>query len=192
LTMSNKRELLIRTAGELIERQGYHASALSEILETSQAPKGSLYYYFPEGKEQLAEEAVLHIGQELAARVRMGLTQHADPTAAFAGLLEAIARQVERSGYRAGGPLTAIAMETATSNPRLNLACRQAFESIHQEFTAKLAEAGISNSRSEELSSLILAIIEGATLLSRTMHSGDPLRNAGRQIAALLADVPVS
>jgi TetR/AcrR family transcriptional repressor of lmrAB and yxaGH operons len=189
--MSNKRELLIQTAGELFERQGYHASSLSEILETSQAPKGSLYYYFPEGKEQLAEEAVLHTGQELAARVRIGLAQHADPAAAFAGLLDEIARQVERSGFRAGGPLTAIAMETATSHPRLNLACRQAFEMIHQEFTARLAAAGLSSPRSEELSSLILAMIEGATLLSRTMHSGDPLRNAGRQIAALLADLPL-
>lgn len=184
--MSNKRETLIQAAGELFERQGYHASGLSEILETSQAPKGSLYYYFPEGKEQLAEEAVLHIGQELAARVRLGLAQHEDPAAAFAGLLEEIANQVERSGYRAGGPLTAIAMETATSNPRLNQACRQAFERIRQEFTARLNAAGFSATRSDQLAGLILAIIEGATLLSRTMHSGDPLRNAGQQIAWML------
>ena len=61
--MSTAREKILQTASELMEKQGYHGTGLNEIIQKSGAPKGSLYYYFPEGKEQIASEAVLRAGQ---------------------------------------------------------------------------------------------------------------------------------
>ena len=52
--MANTREIIIETTCDLMENQGYHATGLNEIVKVSGAPKGSLYYYFPEGKESLA------------------------------------------------------------------------------------------------------------------------------------------
>jgi TetR/AcrR family transcriptional regulator, lmrAB and yxaGH operons repressor len=51
------RDQIIQTTCTLLESQGYHATGLNQILKESGAPKGSLYYYFPQGKEELAEEA---------------------------------------------------------------------------------------------------------------------------------------
>lgn len=184
--MSSKREQIIQSASELFELQGYHATSLSQILKASQAPKGSLYYYFPDGKEQLAEEAVLLSGQMLAQRVQTGLEQKQDLAQAFTHLLEGIANQIEQSNFRAGGPLTAIAMETATSNPRLNQACRAAFQTIRQPIEDKLRASGIGENEIGARATTIIAAIEGGTLLSRTQHSGDPLRQVAQQIQAIL------
>ena len=52
--MSDARENIITAACELLEQKGFHATSINDIVERSQAPKGSLYYYFPDGKDQIA------------------------------------------------------------------------------------------------------------------------------------------
>ncbi|UUZ80779.1 TetR/AcrR family transcriptional regulator [Paenibacillus sp. P26] len=53
------RERLIQATSNLIELQGYHATGLNQIIKEGGAPKGSLYYYFPNGKEELVAESVV-------------------------------------------------------------------------------------------------------------------------------------
>jgi len=184
--MTNKREQIIQAASALFERYGYHATGLAQILESSQAPKGSLYYYFPGGKEQLAEEAVMYAAQRLGDQVRHALAQQTDLVAAFSQLLEGIENQIVTSGFKAGGPLTAISMETATSNEPLNLACRKGFEFIQAPITEKLRDGGFPEGEIDPFAAFIVAAIEGGTLLSRTQHSREPFQNVTKQILRLL------
>ena len=184
---SPARELIIEATCELLEAQGYHATGLNQIVAESRAPKGSLYHYFPDGKEELAAAAIERTGLELAGRVEAALALDDDPAAAVSYLAAAIADAVEQSGFRAGGPLTTVAMETATSSPRINLACREAYDRLQAAFAAKLAAGGHEPKRASELATFITAAIEGGIILSRTYHSGDPLRCVGRELAALLA-----
>ena len=51
------RVRLIETTARLLQHRGYHGTSLSDILEASGAPRGSLYFHFPGGKDQLAIEA---------------------------------------------------------------------------------------------------------------------------------------
>ena len=51
------KDSLVRTAMRLFRRQGYASSGLQQILAESKAPRGSLYHYFPGGKEELGEAA---------------------------------------------------------------------------------------------------------------------------------------
>ena len=104
---------MIDAACRLFERQGYYATGLSDILNASEAPKGSLYYYFPDGKEQLGVEAVERIGEFVAGRINTRLKGIQDPARGIRDLIYTIADQMESSGFNSGGPLTAVAMETA-------------------------------------------------------------------------------
>lgn len=61
---SNTREKFIETASNLFEIKGYNATGLNEILQESGAPKGSLYYHFPNGKEEIALEAIKLAGKK--------------------------------------------------------------------------------------------------------------------------------
>jgi len=57
------KENLVRTAMRLFRKQGYASTGLQQILADSGAPKGSLYHYFPGGKESLGEAAVAMAGR---------------------------------------------------------------------------------------------------------------------------------
>ena len=61
--MATTRERMLDTTGRLLQHQGYAATGLNQVVAESQAPKGSLYFHFPGGKEQLAAEALERSGQ---------------------------------------------------------------------------------------------------------------------------------
>ena len=184
--MTTTRDQIIQTTCDLIENQGYHATGLNEIVKESGAPKGSIYYYFPAGKEEITREAVLFAGQTVAERIRMHLAEKTDPAEAVQSFVETIAHFVEASGFRSGGPLTIVAAETATTSERLNLTCREAYALMREAFEARLLAAHFSAERSTRLAWMITASIEGAIILSRTYHSGDPLREVARELGNLL------
>ena len=52
----NTREKILTTAAFLFQKNGYHATGLNEIIKESSTPKGSLYYHFPDGKEEISCE----------------------------------------------------------------------------------------------------------------------------------------
>jgi TetR/AcrR family transcriptional repressor of lmrAB and yxaGH operons len=185
--MSTAREQILLTTSILLEKQGYHGTGLNEIIKESGSPKGSLYYYFPEGKEQIAAEAILQSGKMTAERIQAGLAGNSAPAKAIHDFVLKIAENVERSGYGSGGPLTAVAMETATQSDRINLACREAYGMIESAFKVRLLEGKLPSQKAGELARFITAAIEGGIILSRTYHTGDPLRLVARQLKSLLA-----
>lgn len=184
--MSTTREQIVQTTSALLEKQGFHGTGLNEIVKESGAPKGSLYYYFPAGKEQITAEAVLQSGQATCERIRTGLAGSTSASKAVHDFILLVAENVERSGFASGGPLTAVAMETATQSERINLACREAFQSIETAFRQKLLDSGFTKTKADELATFITASIEGGIILSRTYHTADPLRLVAKQLKILL------
>ncbi|MCA9874448.1 MAG: TetR/AcrR family transcriptional regulator [Anaerolineales bacterium] len=184
--MSNKRDEIIATTCRLMEMQGYHATGLNQILEESGAPKGSLYYYFPEGKEALAIEAIEHTSRLIAANLQAGMKAHDHLADAITDFLQTLAHYVQTSGFQAGGPITAIALEAASTNEALNAACRDAYQDWQAIVEAKLNEGGYTAVRARRLASLVIAVIEGAIILSRTQRNVAPLLDAATEIGVLL------
>ncbi len=184
--MSTAREQILQTTRTLLEKQGYHGTGLNEIVKESGSPKGSLYHYFPAGKEQIVAEAVLESGRETAERIRIELKAGGSVSKAVADFVLNIAEHVELSGFAAGSPLTSVAMETATQSERINLACREAYALLQAAFTERLSEYGFTKTKAGELATFIVASIEGGIILSRTNHTADPLRLVAKQLKALL------
>lgn len=184
--MSTKREQIIETTCQLIEMQGYHATGLNQILAQSGAPKGSLYYYFPDGKEELAVAAIERTSRDIERNIQQVMTAVPDPIAAINQFILGLAAAVEASGFRAGGPVTAMALEAASTNERLRLACRDAYRLWQDAFAARLRDGGLGAERAESLSALILASLEGAIILSRSQQDVRPLRQVAAEIDILL------
>lgn len=181
--MSSARDQILQTTSILLEKQGCHATGLNEIIRESGAPKGSLYYYFPEGKDQLVSEAVLEAGRVVAGRIRANLAHIGLPA-----FILRIAENVEASGFAAGSPLTAVAMETATTNERINMACREAYALLVSAFQEYLQASGMEQERAAAQAILITAAIEGGIILSRTYHTADPLRTVAQQLNLLFVE----
>lgn len=188
--MNTTREQIIETTCELLETYGYHATGLNQILAKSRTPKGSLYYYFPEGKEELTAQAIERMGRHVAQSIKSELSKMADPGEAIRSFVHILAHRVEASAFCAGGPLMIVAMETATSSERLNLACREAYRLLQQAYHEQLIASGFTEARAAQLATFITASIEGGIILSRTDHSGDPLRNVAEMLGCLLNSYP--
>jgi TetR/AcrR family transcriptional repressor of lmrAB and yxaGH operons len=184
--MPAAREQIIETTCELLELQGYHATGLNQIIKESGSPKGSLYYYFPGGKEALAMAALDRVGELVLGRIRASLDEVSDPVQAIPRFIFLLAEQVERSGFRAGGPITTVAMETASSNEALREACDRIYTGWQSAFADKLAAGGFEPRRAATLASMILCSIEGGIILCRTRQSRDPLEAVSQEIGTLL------
>lgn len=184
--MTDTKDRIIKTTSDLLENQGYHGTGLNEIVKVSGAPKGSIYYHFPGGKDDIVAQAVLYAGELVSERITANLAEKADPAEAIQSFLETIAHYVEVSGFRSGGPLTIVASETATTNDQINLTCQRAYELMIAAFDKKLLDSGYSVKKANSLAWLITSTIEGSIILCRTFHSGDPLRKAARELAQLI------
>ena len=60
---------MITAARRLFREHGYMGTALSDVIAESAAPRGSMYFHFPGGKEELAVEVSLRHGAEAIAHV---------------------------------------------------------------------------------------------------------------------------
>lgn len=183
--MSAKRDDIIATTCDLLETQGYHATGLNQIIRESQAPKGSLYHYFPEGKEALAAAAIARSADQIAANIGQALAGGGDPAAAVTGFIRALAGYVAASGYQQGGPITAVALEAASTHDRLRLACRDAYRAWQGLFAAALGDA-FGEESARRLAALIVAAIEGGIILARVEQSEQPLLDVADGVERLL------
>lgn len=182
----SSRDKLIYTASRLFQLQGYHGTGLNQITKESGAPKGSLYYHFPNGKEQLALESVELTTKFVAEQIRKGLENSANPVEAIQEFILDLAERFEREGGTGGVPIASIALETSLISEPLRKACQRAYETFQNIFMEKLLDAGYEEKHAAELSVVINAMTEGAFLLSFTTGHSEPLRLVARQIPALL------
>jgi TetR/AcrR family transcriptional regulator, lmrAB and yxaGH operons repressor len=184
--MTSRREQIIDTTCHLIEVQGYSATGLNQILAQSGTPKGSLYYYFPEGKDELVEAAIRHTTRLIAERLQMGMAAHERPEQAIPAFLRALAQHVQASGFQAGGPITAVALEAASTNERLNTACRDAYRTWQAVIEQKLLDSGYEPVRARRLAVVTIGLIEGAIILSRSERNVGPLLDVAVEVERLL------
>ncbi|QNM98023.1 TetR/AcrR family transcriptional regulator [Chitinimonas koreensis] len=165
-----QRQRLIETAARLFEAQGYAATGLQQLLAESGAPKGSLYHYFPGGKEALAVAVVEHA----AAAIESGLAQALAAATPQDGLLAALAlfrRKLVEADFRAGCPIATIALEQSDASEPIRLACERAYAGWQARLAAALGGDAAAARQAERL----LARLEGALLLARVRRSTAPL-----------------
>ncbi|TMQ10939.1 MAG: helix-turn-helix transcriptional regulator [Deltaproteobacteria bacterium] len=92
------RKKLVDTTARLLARQGYHATGLAEIVHESGAPRGSLYFYYPGGKDELACEALAQHGAAWAAQILAALDRTTNLDAAIDAIVRLLADGLEASG----------------------------------------------------------------------------------------------
>ncbi|MEV0293512.1 TetR/AcrR family transcriptional regulator [Nocardia sp. NPDC050710] len=176
------RDRLLDATRELVETGGYFGAGLNQVIALSGAPRGSLYFHFPGGKDQLVGESVQRAGQAIGDT----LVSLAESSPSVTEFVEAVLRQLgdrlEESSWRKGCPVATVALETTATNDPLQKACSQVYTSWEAALLARLA----GHPDAEDLAVTILALIEGALLLARVHRSREPLNRVSRQIGALL------
>ena len=180
------REKILATTSNLLERQGYHATGLNQIVKESGTPRGSLYYYFPDGKEQLATEAVTQRMDVMATWTRRFLGEIDDPIEAIHAMIMEMSRQSAQNGCGAGAPIAAVALEASNTSERIRKACANGYQGLQDVIAAKLVMGGFSAEKANSLATTINAAIEGAMILSRTTQDASILVNVANDMKTLV------
>lgn len=182
---NNSKDILIETASRLFRIKGYYGVGLKDILEESGIPKGSLYHYFPQGKEQLAIAAINHTKEIVINEIQALFDEFEDPIKAFQTHLEHLSEIIIKSD-NIGFPIGTIAGETYSTSEPIRMACHLAFEEWQAIYRKKLLKCGYDKVQSNDLALAVNLMIEGAILLSLTNKSNRPLEVAKEQITLLL------
>ncbi|MDT5091369.1 MAG: hypothetical protein QOH60_732 [Mycobacterium sp.] len=178
---------MIRSAALLIRERGAHATAISDVLQHSHAPRGSAYHHFPGGRAQLIGEAVDFAGEYVAARISGG----ASAIDVLDTLIASYRQQLLESDFRAGCPVVAVAVEAGEPDASAATATliertAAAFARWNDLIALRLMAEGNSLGRSEELAMLMTTSIEGAIIVARASRDVKPLDLIHRQLRALL------
>ena len=120
------RRRMVVTTAKLLQRQGYNGTGLNQIVAEAEAPKGSLYFHFPGGKEQLAAEAIAASAAYLDAGLRA--CERASALASLDLYVEEAAKLLERTDYAEGCPIATVILEVGTSSALIGKACADAVD----------------------------------------------------------------
>ncbi|MFJ3792290.1 TetR/AcrR family transcriptional regulator [Kitasatospora sp. NPDC090091] len=180
------RARLVAGTRNLIEAQGYFGTGLNQIVTESGAPRGSLYFHFPEGKDQLVAAALVQAGQEIEELLKSLAREGTDAAAIIGRLTELFTARLEASDYTKGCPIATVGLEVAGSNEALRRTCAEVYGSWQQVITERLAAQGLGPTEAEITSGQALALLEGAVLLARVRRSRRPLDDARAAVGHLL------
>jgi AcrR family transcriptional regulator len=192
VTTGTKERIVIATA-ELFRRQGYTGTGLKQIVSEAEAPFGSLYHFFPGGKEQLGAEVVRQAGHFYFLLFEAIFEAAPDIVTATSDFFAGAAQTLRDTDYADACPIATVALEVASTNETLRTATADVFESWIDAATERSIEAGVSPKKARELAISFLAALEGAFVLSRALRSTEPLEIAGAHAtAALRSALPAS
>ena len=132
--VSSAREDMLSAATELFRARGYEGVGVAELLEASGAPRGSLYFHFPDGKEQIGVEVIARVGEATLAQFKALGARDLDLDAYIDTIFRTTAKTVRERDFNASCPIAVIAAEASTHHsPALSTAVARVFKGWEQE-----------------------------------------------------------
>jgi TetR/AcrR family transcriptional regulator, lmrAB and yxaGH operons repressor len=171
---SDAKLKMVKAARQLIRERGYHATALSDVLELSAAPRGSVYFHFPGGKTQLAVAAAKEYAREQADLIQRA-AEGSDSVAELVSAYVTRAREnLIKSNYTEGCTIAPLVLEGATESDLLASAVSAAFSLIMESLAFQFAFFGMGRANARELAEVVVSGVEGALVTSRAFRSPAP------------------
>ncbi|SHK65087.1 transcriptional regulator, TetR family [Bradyrhizobium lablabi] len=182
---SDSKGKTLAAAAKLFRQQGYHGTALHDILAAGGSPRGSLYFHFPKGKEQIGEAALTLAGEALRQAIARAADASESAEIFLVRLVRGMAADLEGSDYKEGCPIATTALETSAQSDVLGTATRVAFQKWELEIKRGLERFGMASGDADLVATMVLSQLEGALLLARTYRSLEPIRRAERAVKLL-------
>jgi AcrR family transcriptional regulator len=177
---------LVAAAADLMRRRGVQATSVRELARHANAPLGSVYHYFPNGKAELLQEAIAFTAQRVEAQITECLALGA--VEGFKLYFAQWRSVLTESAFAAGCPLAAISLDAQTQidAPAALALTGQTFQRLQTQIAASLSTAGIADTKAQSLATSIIAITEGAILICRAQQNLDALFDAETTVLGLI------
>src|SRR5712692_3494426 len=181
---TDSKAAMVRSAASLIGTRGVSATSFSDVLAESGAPRGSIYYHFPNGKEQLAGDAIRWTSERVLAHQRG--CRATTPVGVLDCFIDMWRQVVLASGGAAGCVVAGVAIDTVAADRALIDLVRGTFRSWVDLLAEQLVAVGVPARRASRIALAVLAGMEGALILCRAEGNSGPLETVAAELKRLL------
>ena len=177
------RQRMIEATIELMRSSGLSGAGINEIVRESAAPKGSVYHFFPAGKQQIVSEALVDYAGRVQQFIDAALSSRREPEQKVRALFDVFAERVEAGQFRRSCAFGAVCLDLDADLDELRSVIAEAFDDW-QVLIAGHFDLGDA-SRTRSFAGLLLTAIEGAYIRARAERSSRPFRDAGAWLGEL-------
>lgn len=178
---SSARDRMLEAAEGLMREGGFAGAGIKQIAARGRAPIGSVYHHFPEGKAQLAAEALERHGAKARRLLETMFEREAPVAARVRALFGTAAREFDRAGRDRGCAIGAVTLDLTAIDEPLRAVCDGAFDTWVDAIAERLPWRSRAARRS--FAEMVVTTLEGAFVLSRARRSGRPFLTAGEWLA---------
>jgi AcrR family transcriptional regulator len=175
------RDRIIEAARELFYKQGYTATGIAQILKASGANSGSLYHFFP-SKEDLLVAVLEKYKSMLEPQVlKPSYERVSDPIERIFAVLDGYRQWLLATDFELGCPIGNLALEVGNSHPRARALITENLDAWCDAIRRLIEDASgrlPDDVDPPALAKHVLAIMEGAVMLSRAYRNFEPFDQA--------------
>lgn len=167
---------------DLLRRGGLSGAGINHVIDASQAPKGSVYHYFPGGKQQLVSEALRAAERTVGESFATVFADTAPVADKVRALFTKTAAGLEANEYAKGCPVAAVTLDLDRHSRALGEVCGDVFDGWVDVIARGLGDLPRDERRA--VAQLILATLEGGLVLARAHRAQTALLASGEALAA--------
>ncbi|GGM87331.1 transcriptional regulator [Lentzea pudingi] len=179
------KQRMLDSAVLLLRERGAAGVTVDAVLAHSGAPRGSVYHHFPGGRNEMVLGAVRQAGDYIDAMVSEAAAE-GDVRLLLERLVAFWKRSLTKTGFRAGCPAAAMAMDSRDTVPDAVDVVREIFARWQGSIAEALSRNGFEVARAQRLATLVVSSVEGAIILCRAHRDLGPLDDVLTEIAPLL------
>jgi TetR/AcrR family transcriptional repressor of nem operon len=184
------RDRLIDSARYLFWERGYAGTSMADLLGHANVNSGSFYHFF-DSKEALLREVLSgYLGALRPVVVDPAFAQTVDPEERIFTLLAGYRERILQTDSKYGCPLGRLALEIDPENrPAHTLIARNfaAWIVAVRECIESLVDRLPAGTDADALATLVLVVMEGGVMLSRSYGSVEPFDRAVAQLREYFA-----
>ena len=185
-TVAPTRDRILKAAKHLFQQRGYFAVGTAEILEAADAPKGSMYHHFPDGKEQIAIEAVTAIRDDVLSLMQRYANEQRSVADSIRSLARGMSSWLKDSAWREGTMLATTTVGSVPDLPKLHAAIKDAFDAWRTQIVSQLVDEGWARHSARAMAQFILSGIEGAMIVARIDQNERAVIDVANSLAEVL------
>jgi AcrR family transcriptional regulator len=168
------KDKAIAAIAELFREHGYHGTSYSQIIKASGLGKGSLYHYFPGGKEEIVKVVLEQINYWFETNVFTPLDTN-EPPEEVLGKMFATVNAYFDSGQRIC-LLGAFALYDAKEP--FSQEIKSYFQRWIEALKSYLQRQGLSAKESQDLAHSAMVAIQGGLVMAQAMNDRDIFKQA--------------
>jgi AcrR family transcriptional regulator len=172
------RDEVVARIQNVFRDNGFEGASLTEISNVTGLGKGSLYHYFPGGKDDMAVAVLERVATWMGANVLEPLRRTGTPQARLRAMLRALDELYD------GGRNACLfgSLVVGESRTRFQKELANAFAGWIDALRKLAIEAGVKPSEARRRAEDVVVRIEGALIVSAALGDGAPFKRALRAI----------